>query len=166
MKILIGADSHDNWNQLEKAVAYGNEALCDLFLHAGDFISPPGIDVLANFKGHVHIVWGNNEGEKVGMLERIRAHSHITHHGDSMDVTFDTCRFYMNHYPAIGENAARASKYDVVVYGHTHLYHEEHIGATLLINPGELQGYRTGTSTAILFDTDRRTVLRVDFDMV
>jgi putative phosphoesterase len=162
MLILIVSDSHDHWTHLARAVTLGNERGCEVLLHAGDFISPPGVETLATFKGLIHVVWGNNEGEKVGMLHAMQKHPHITHHGDVMDVGLGNVRFYMNHYPHIAENAALSEKYDVVVFGHTHQYHEGTVpNGTLLLNPGELQGYRTGISTAMIFNTDTRSVERI-----
>jgi putative phosphoesterase len=148
---------------LSAAVTAGNEHGCGALLHAGDFISPPGIQVLAEFAGDIHIVWGNCDGEKVGMLRRLGELPRATHHGDVMECEIGGLRFYMNHYPGIAENAALSGKYDVVVFGHTHEYHEDHTAnGTILLNPGEIQGYRTGTSSVSIFDTESRHVTRID----
>lgn len=34
-----------------------------------------------------------------------------------------------------------------------HTFHVKHIGKTLLLNPGEIQGYRTGTAGFAVLDT-------------
>jgi uncharacterized protein len=162
MRLLILSDSHDRWDNLSKAITIGNERGCDVLLHAGDFISPPGIETLAEFRGDVHIVWGNCDGEKVGMERGIAVHSHITHHGDVMDAVIGTLRIYMNHYPGIAELAVLSQKYDLVVYGHTHDYREERsLHGTLLINPGEIQGYRTGVPTCAILDTKTGCVEKI-----
>ncbi len=162
MKIFICSDSHDNWPMLARAVAIANERECDTFMHAGDFISPPGIDVLMDVRGSVHIVWGNNEGEKVGFLAKLASLPHATHHGDVMEAEFDGVRCYMNHYPGIAKNAALSGSYDLVIYGHTHEYREEQMEhGCILVNPGEVQGYRTGASTAMIFDTKTRTIEKI-----
>ncbi|MEK9171104.1 MAG: metallophosphoesterase family protein [Patescibacteria group bacterium] len=71
MKIAIMADSHDVWDNLEKAVARANKEKCELLLFAGDFIAPPGIPILEKFNGKIKFVWGNNEGEKVGLTRKM-----------------------------------------------------------------------------------------------
>jgi len=167
MKILIASDSHDNWEKLERAVLLGNEHGCEIFLFAGDLISPPGIEILKKSNGHVHLVLGNNEGELVALARWADAAENVTLHGNlnggTMEAEFGGLRFYMNHYPLNAEHAALSGKYDVVVFGHTHEYHEDHrTNGTLLINPGEVQGHRTGTSSVVLFDTDSRHCERID----
>jgi len=163
MKICIVSDSHDNWSVLKKALAVAAEMGCEHFLFAGDFISPPGLACFSTYHGAVHMVWGNNEGEKVGFLEKIRDIDNVTHYGDVMEMTFDGVRVYMNHYPGIAENAAQTGKYDLVIFGHTHMYSEQKLeNGTLLLNPGELEGYRSGVSSMAVFDTNSRNVERVD----
>ena len=163
MNILITSDAHDNWENMKKAVRIAEEQRCEHILFAGDFICPVGLDCFVDFAGHVHMVWGNNEGEKLGFTTSIAAVKNITHYGDVMDTTIDGVRIYMNHYPGIVENAALSGKYDIAIFGHTHEYHEERgANGTLLVNPGEIEGHRTGTASVMLFDTTTRTIKRID----
>lgn len=152
------SDSHDRWDNLEKAIALANDAGCELLLFAGDFISPPGLPVLEQFNGPVKFVWGNNEGERVALTRKMDASAKIKLCGDVYEDTIDGIRVFMNHYPRQSELAAQSGAFDLCIFGHTHEYHEEQIGQTLLINPGEIQGYSTGQSTFIIFDTTTKTV--------
>ncbi len=162
MKILIVSDSHDNYEKLKKAISFGNDSACGVMLHAGDFVSPPGIKLLGDFDGSVHIVWGNNEGDKISLVNKIAEYSNVTIHGDIMEETFDGLDFYMNHYPSIVENAALSHKYDVCIFGHTHIYSQKTIqDKVLLLNPGEVHGYKTGTHTAIIFDTKTKIAEKI-----
>lgn len=159
MLLCIASDSHDRWDHLEKAVEIANERGCQALLFAGDFMSPPGLLVLKKFKGQVHFVWGNNDGEKVGLTRQIDESENMTLYGDEMSKEIDGLKFYMNHYPHIVQDAALSDQYDVCIYGHDHIYHEETLdNGTLLLNPGEIQGYKTGTVTFILFDTETKKV--------
>lgn len=167
MKILIASDSHDNWENLARAVALGNERSCAVMLFAGDLISPLGIDVLSKFNGAVHMVLGNNEGELVALARLADAAPNITLHGNlnggTMERELGGLRMYMNHYPLNAENAALSGKYDVVVFGHTHTYHEDHMATgVIVINPGEVAGTRSGTASVVCFDTDTKHVERID----
>jgi putative phosphoesterase len=151
---------------LTRAVATGNEHGCSVLLFAGDLICPIGIEILSQFSGEVHMVLGNNEGELVKLTRLADATPRITLHGNlnggTMEHEFGGLRFYMNHYPGNAENAALSGKYDVVIFGHTHKYHEERTAnGVLLLNPGEVEGYRTGSSTAMILDTETKLVERI-----
>jgi len=162
MKILIVSDSHDNDEKLSRAISAGNDAGCEVMLHAGDFVSPPTLDNLKSFEGKVYLVWGNNEGEKVGFIAKVAQLENTEMVGNVMEKEFNGLKFYMNHYPEIVENAALTGKYDVCIYGHDHIYHEEIISnGTLLLNPGEVHGNKTGVSTCMIFNTETKKVEKV-----
>ncbi len=166
MKILIVSDSHDNWKNLETAISIGNEQCCEVMLHAGDFVSPSGIKILNIFRGHVHLVFGNNEGELVGLVKLISESNNITLHykfGESvMNMDIDGLQFYMNHYPSNALAIANTDEYNVCVYGHDHVYHDETMkNGTRLLNPGEIVGWKTGTATCIIFDTETKIAEKI-----
>ncbi len=163
MRLLLTSDSHDHWANLAEAIIQGKERGCSVMLFAGDFISPLGVEVLAAFPGPIHLVLGNNDGEGLGLRQQLAHHSHIRlhyHFGESvMEESFEGLSFHMNHYPHLARLAAESGRYDVVVYGHTHTVHQEELpNGTLLLNPGEVCGIRTGKATAMVFDTATRVV--------
>jgi putative phosphoesterase len=153
MKFAIVSDSHDNWPLLQKAVSIANEKGCEVLLHAGDLIAPPGISVLGKFNGNVHYVFGNNEGEKVGISRAVDASLNVKLHGNTMSEDFFGYKVFMNHYPLVSELAYKTGEYDLVVYGHDHTYHVEKNDKTILINPGEACGYKTGMATMSFFES-------------
>ncbi|MEX0896100.1 MAG: metallophosphoesterase [Patescibacteria group bacterium] len=161
MKLALVSDSHDHWENLKKAVHLANEADCEVLLHAGDLIAPPGIEMLKPFQGEVYFVWGNNEGEKVGITRQMDAAESLTLAGDVLDMEIGGLSVFMNHYPTIAQLAFQAGSYDLVVYGHDHAYHVEEADAQFLINPGEICGYRTGVASFVIFDTKARTAERI-----
>lgn len=152
MKVAIVSDSHDHWQNLKQAIAGANQAGCTALLHAGDLIAPMGVQMLAEFRGQVHYVWGNNEGEKLGISRAIDKLPNVILHGREMSLELDERKIYMNHYPHISQMAAATGEYDVAIYGHDHLYFEEKKDHTLLLNPGELCGYRTKQATFMMLD--------------
>lgn len=154
MKIAIMSDSHDNWENLEKAVVMANDMGCEVLLHAGDLIAPPGIGFLKEFKGDVKFIWGNNEMERVGITRQMDAIENIEMCGDVFEGEISGVRVFMNHYPRYAELAAASGEFDLCIHGHTHEYREEKVGETLLINPGEIQGWRTGKATFVVFDAE------------
>jgi hypothetical protein len=46
----------------------------------------------------------------------------------------------MNHYDSIARTLAASREFDVVCYGHNHVFDIERIGDTLAINPGAIMG--------------------------
>jgi uncharacterized protein len=157
MNIAIMSDSHDHWTHLIAAIELANEAGCELLLFAGDLIAPPGIEVLEQFAGQVKFVWGNNEHERVGMTRKMDASGKIELCGDIYEDTVDGVRIFMNHYPRFSELAAKSGEFDLAIFGHTHDYSVEKIADCWLINPGEIQGYKTGQPGFVLFDTKTKT---------
>lgn len=162
MKLAIMSDSHDRWERLEQAIVLANEAGCEVLLFAGDLISPPGIAVLQQFSGLVKFVWGNNEGERVGMTRMFDQSENMELCGDIYEGELDGTKIFMNHYPRAAELAAQSGQFNLAIHGHTHEYREEKIGKCWLLNPGEIQGYRTESSTFAIFDTEKNTIEKVE----
>jgi len=163
MKILITSDSHDRWDYLKLAIEKGKEEGCEVMLFAGDFIAPSGISVLKEFNGQIHFVLGNNDGELVGLTRMLDANENTILHykfGEStMKEEFGGLKFYMNHYPNIVQNVAKIGEFDVCIYGHNHIYYEEVLeNGTILLNPGDIQGHKTGIATCMIFDTQTKKV--------
>lgn len=166
MKILITSDSHDRWDYLKRAVEKGNEERCEIMLFAGDLVAPGGVSILKGFNGRVNLVLGNNEGELVGLTRMLDANENTIFHyrrGEStMEEEFDGLKFYMNHYPNIVKNVAKIGEFDVCIYGHNHIYCEEILeNGTILLNPGEVQGYKTGVATCMIFDTQTKEITKI-----
>jgi len=162
MKISIMSDSHDNWVNLEKAVQISNENSCEYLLFAGDLIAPPQLEILEKFIGKVKLVWGNNEGERVVLTKMMAASVKIELNGDIFEGELGGIKIFMNHYPRIAELAAKSKEFDLCIFGHTHEYVESKIENTILVNPGEIQGYKTGTASFVIFDTESKGVEKID----
>ena len=149
------SDCHDNWENLEKAVNHANDENCDILLYAGDLITPSGLQILTKFKGKVHTIFGNNEGEKYGYTKLAEKDSSITLHGDVFEDTIDGIKIFMNHYPRLAELAAKSGEFDLCIHGHDHKYKEEKVNDTILLNPGEIQGYKFKDPCFVIFDTQK-----------
>ncbi len=160
MMIAIFSDSHDRWDNLEKAITIANKAECELVLFAGDLIAPTGVHILEKCSGLVKLVWGNNEGERVAITRKADASEKVELCGDIYEATVDGVKIFMNHYPRFVELAAKSGEFDLCIYGHTHQYYHEMIGKTLLLNPGEIQG-ATKEPGFVLYDTKTKIVKRV-----
>jgi len=162
MKIGIISDSHDNIWRLEEAIQYLITA--DLVLHCGDLISPFMVHRLAKGLGNipVHLVWGNNDGDKFTVSKIAEKYTNFTIHGEYFELEIDQIRIAINHYPEIARGLALSEQYDLVCYGHDHIPHQEQLGKTILVNPGEIMGMN-GSSTLAFFDTQIGRVEHLEF---
>lgn len=160
------SDCHDNWLNLEKAVNIANQENCEYLLFAGDLIAPPMVQILEKFNGKIELVWGNNEGEKVALTRMFDSSEKITLHGvakgDYYEGEIDGIKIFMQHYPKIVELAAKSGDYDLCIHGHNHLYSQSGVGHTLVLNPGEIQGLKTGEPSFIIFDTKTKGAAKID----
>jgi uncharacterized protein len=160
MRIAILSDTHDNIWVLEQLLA-GLQA--DTLLFCGDFCAPFSLAQIAEgFRGPVHVVFGNNDGDKLLMSQIASRFSHVTLHGDLAELELDGRKVVVSHYPQIGRALARSGVYDLVCYGHNHESTVEQVGSTVLVNPGEVMG-RFGRSTYAVYDTatGRAAILEV-----
>lgn len=161
MKLGIMSDTHDNIWKLEEAISHLSEA--QAVLHCGDICSPFMIRRLGERLAGVpvHVVWGNNDGDPF-LISRVAVDfPSIQLHGLTARLEFDGRRVAVNHYPDIARDMAHAGRYDIVCYGHDHTAHEERMGDTLLVNPGEVLGLKGRSSLAVV-ETEDLSVQFVD----
>lgn len=160
MKLAICSDLHDNLWVLEKALP--GMAQAEAMVFCGDLCAPFSLKALSEgFHGPLHVVWGNNDGDKWLMTETAHEVGNVTIHGEIAELDFNGYRVAAVHYPRIGRALARSGMYDLTCYGHDHLQHYERVGAGLLLNPGELMG-RFGRVTYAMVDTVARQVQVVE----
>lgn len=165
MKIAVLSDSHDNIWKLAQAMPH--LAAADIVIHCGDLCSPFMVLRLGEGLGGkpLHIVWGNNDGDRLLISRNARAFPEIILHGEIAEFEFAGLRIAVNHYPVVARGLAASGSYDLVCYGHDHIAHEERVGACLLLNPGELMGMR-GPSRVALVQTGDRAVQSIDLGPV
>ena len=152
MIIAILSDIHDNIWKLEEVLQGlgGAEEL----IFCGDFCAPFTLkQIAASFPGSVHVVFGNNDGDKLFLSRVATQAGNVTLHGEFAELELGGRKIAASYYPAIAAGLAASDRYDLVCYGHSHRAAEERVGDTLLINPGEVMG-RLGRSTYVLYDTN------------
>ena len=162
MKIGVLSDSHDHLDRLSAAVQALRDHEVDLVLHGGDFIAPFTIPVLHRVERPIRAVFGNNDGEKVGLAAAFAKFGHTVAERPCA-YEFEGKRLLLLHEPVALETLEGSSHYDLVVYGHTHKVDVRipDQGA-LLVNPGEVCGWLTGKATCAVVDLARRQVEILD----
>jgi putative phosphoesterase len=158
MKIGVLSDIHDNiWNL---AVALTGLQETEALICCGDLCSPFIIRLLAEgFPNRpIHIVFGNNDADLFRITSFAKKYAHVHLHGEFFQGELGGQRFAVNHFDNIAQPIAVSGQYDVVCYGHNHIYKIEQIGRTLTINPGAIMGYNPGSkkdipATFVIYDT-------------
>jgi hypothetical protein len=112
-------------------------------------VAPFAIDPLRGLECPVLSVFGNNDGERLGLAARIREIGVV--HPYLATATLAERQIAVVHYPELAESLAHSGAYDLVVYGHTHRVDQSHDNG-LLLNPGEAGGWLTGCSTVAVVD--------------
>lgn len=157
MKLAIISDIHDNVWALRAALAGLQDT--DLLICCGDLCSPFIVGLMAEgFRNPIHIVEGNNEGDWRRITQLAGKYSHVYLHGEFFKDELEGKRIAVNHYPDIALPLAESGRYDLVCYGHNHLFAIEQQGNTLTLNPGSLLGYdpvnrRDIPATFIVYET-------------
>lgn len=169
MRIAILSDIHDNVWKL--ATALEKLRGVDALLCCGDLCSPFVVHQLARgFSGPIEIVFGNNDGDLYRITANAAKYSHVRVHGELFRGEFDGKKFAMNHYDGIGRAIATSGEYDVVCFGHNHIYEVGQKGPTLIVNPGPIMGaaigadgsWRDVASTWVVYDTGSGTAERFE----
>lgn len=151
MRIAVISDTHDHLENLDRAILEINEHAPSMLLHCGDLCSPFVVDRLAAFRGPVHIVFGNNEGDRFTIQKVAGRFSNITLHGEVGFVQTEDGEIAFTHRPEFARGLASTGRYRAVFYGHTHRRKRESVCETWLVNPGELMGLLESPGW-ILFD--------------
>jgi len=162
MRIAVLSDSHDHIPNLRRAVLRANREGAELLIHCGDLISPFMLPYLEQFDGQVHLIYGNNAGDR----HLISAHccapgSKIVHHGAFASFTVGDLRIAIEHYPKRARQLARSGDFDLVCCGHNHVFQTERLGNCQLLNPGELLGKDAAPAFA-LFESEKLSVRRIE----
>lgn len=161
MQIAVVSDIHDHISLLRSALQQTQHA--DLLICCGDLCSGFIVRELGDgFRRPIHIVFGNNDGDRHRMGEIAAGFPHITIHGEMADLHVADHRIAVVHYPNLAEPIGLSGRYDLVCYGHNHQYNVEQLATTTLLNPGEVMGELTGAASCATYDTEGRAVTRYD----
>jgi putative phosphoesterase len=160
MRIAVTSDIHDNVWKLAAALETARGA--DAMICCGDLCSPFIVHQMGRaFPNPIHIVFGNNDGDLFRITANAQKYPQIRIHGEFFRGEFDGKRFAANHYDNIARGIAASGDFDVVCFGHNHVYEVSRVGKTLAINPGSIMGATFGpdgsrmdvASTFVLYDT-------------
>ena len=106
----------------------------------------------------IRAVFGNNDGEKVGLHSRFTALGHQVQERP-WAYEYRGHRFLLQHEPVALDALTGCKDYDLIIYGHTHqLEVRTPDTGALLLNPGEVCGWLTQKPTCAVVDLARRRI--------
>jgi uncharacterized protein len=158
MKIGLISDTHDNIENIQKAVGEFNNRYVDIVLHAGDFVSPIAVESFAGVK--LVGILGNNDTDILGLTSAFNKIDGELK-GEIFEGVYDGMELVIYHGTSSSkkEFLIESGKYDMVICGHTHRKANNKIGRTLVVNPGTAKGWFFGFSATIaVFDTHSRII--------
>ncbi|MFQ5743618.1 MAG: metallophosphoesterase [Acidobacteriota bacterium] len=157
MRIAIIADSHDQMDNLRRAIDICRQEEVETLLHAGDFIAPFAVKALAEVGCPVHAVFGNNDGERLGIRDAFGDWGRVQ--PGPVELTLAGKRILLMHEPYALASHEASNRSDLIIYGHTHESEWRPRSGDgsggLVINPGEVCGWVTGRATFALFDLQK-----------
>ncbi|MGQ9473877.1 MAG: metallophosphoesterase [Candidatus Caldatribacteriaceae bacterium] len=152
MIVGVLSDSHDNLVELKKALDILQEEGAELILHAGDYVAPFSVQLLAELSIPWWGVLGNNDGEILGIFQKSGGKIKTPF----LELEEQGFRIWMSHFYQPAKWAFMSGHYDLVVYGHTHEAIIKEEGKSILLNPGEVCGLLSGRSTIAVCNLEKR----------
>ena len=160
--MLVGvlSDTHDNLNNVEKAIDFLKRKNIKMIIHAGDIIAPFTLKKFSKSGLEFYGVFGNNDGE-IYLLSKIALSEGLNLRHPPYELELEGRKMVIFHgmggieeTKRIVRAVAKYGYYDIVIFGHTHEVTVEKIGKTLLLNPGEVFGGLTGKASFVILDLE------------
>jgi putative phosphoesterase len=137
MRLGVVSDTHGHLGNSQAAVERLKMLDVDVVLHCGDIGS---LDVVPLFAAWpAHFVFGNVDQDEDELRYVIR-NAGLTCHNHVGRVELEGVRIAFLHgddFSALAQ-AIESQDYALVCHGHTHKQRLEHVGRTLVLNPGAL----------------------------
>ena len=148
MRIGLISDTHDRLTTMRWALERFAQLGIDTLIHPGDVIAPFAARLLGDYRGTVHVTYGNNDGERAGLLCVLPQIQ-----DGPLHVELAGRRILVHHFLDWCE-AADIARAEIVITGHTHERGAERRHEQLFINPGECCGWVTGRATVAVLESD------------
>lgn len=156
MKMAVLSDVHDNLWNLDKVIGKIKDEKIDAMIFCGDMCAPPAFRKLAEINLPLYMVFGNVDGAQKEITHLASTkYDNVVLEKEILEIEIDSKKIAVCHNNIFAEGLASTGKYEIVFHGHTHKVRNEKIGKTIIANPGEVHGYKTGKCTFGIFDTKK-----------
>lgn len=153
------SDVHDNLENAKKMLDIFTKKGIDTLIFCGDFCSPIPARVLGGgFAGDIHCVFGNGDGDRFTISKFANTEfQNLKLYGEYAELEFEGVKTAVTHYPFYADALAKTGNYKAVFCGHTHILKQENVGDCLVVNPGEVMGWK-GDATCVVYNTIDNTI--------
>jgi uncharacterized protein len=121
LRIGIISDTHDDIENVQRAIEIFNTERVEYVIHAGDYIFPGIVIEFKKLNAKLIGVLGNNDGEKVHLLKNFLDIGGELK-GELGEIELDGLSFGIYHGTdkEVKEKLVNSRKYDIIISGHTH----------------------------------------------
>jgi putative phosphoesterase len=169
MKIGIISDTHDDIENVRRAIDIFNKENVQCVIHAGDYVFPGIVMEFKKLNAKLVGVLGNNDGEKGQLLKAfLEIGGELKGELGELQINDLKIGIYHGTSPDIKNQLIESRRYNIIVCGHTHRI--EPVGSsigkyakdrsTLTLNPGT--GHRKTASLAGAFVEGGIIILNVE----
>ncbi|MFQ6048697.1 MAG: metallophosphoesterase [Phycisphaerae bacterium] len=146
MLIGVMSDTHDRVPAIAAALELFSRHDVAALVHAGDIVAPFAAKVLQRFARPIHVIYGNNDGERAGLLSLLPQIRH-----GPVRLELGGRRILLHHFIdwCDAEDIRQA---EIVITGHSHEVVNELRDGKLYLNPGECCGWVGGRCTVALLE--------------
>jgi len=162
MHIGLLSDTHDNLQNLLKALDIFQQEQPDLLIHCGDITDPETISLVEGFP--LYCVFGNMDTQH-DELRRVVQDLHPENRAEPMlelEVGCHKLAVVHGDHRRTLQHLIHSGDYAYVFHGHTHRRRDERVGSTHVVNPGALSGPRWGSPSIAMLDVERDIVRIID----
>jgi putative phosphoesterase len=163
MRIALLSDTHDNTANTAAALKILAAQNPDVYLHAGDVVSPDMLDLFAGLP--FHFVFGNNEYDFQALRSRANyLDLHCHDHFGALTLGVKRIALLHGHDAGLMAKLLRVPedptrRFDYLVHGHTHEKRDQRLeggGVARIINPGAV--YRAREKSVAMLDLKTETL--------
>jgi len=137
MRLGIVSDSHDHATNTLAGIEMLRSLDVERVLHCGDICSANIVKLFADWP--TDFVFGNCDHLQTELAAAITAAGQTCHgmFGD-LEIAGKRIALLHSHDHRKFREVTTNGEWDLVCYGHTHVARQEHVGDTLVLNPGAL----------------------------
>ena len=161
MLIGIMSDSHNNINNIKKALSVMRKRNVSAIIHCGDICRPSAFRIIVKEGLPIYCSFGNMDNPKLLKDEFSSYENVLFSYAGKIDIGGKRISF--THFPHLAESMALEGNSDIIFYGHTHEKKKTLLNNTLLVNPGEILG-RSHIPSFALFDTNQSVLEFVELE--
>ena len=127
MLIGVVSDTHNNKNNISKAISLFKEKEVELVVHTGDITTSKSLRMFSELNCNLVGVYGNNDRNEKGLQEAVSENNFLFEEPPYL-ITIKNKRIAIFHEPdGIDDLLSKNHNIDLVLHGHTHRYREENL---------------------------------------